>query len=252
MKTPPVLCPGERLDDLLIEGLQIIQDNSAFRFSIDAVLLAHFATLRRGDRVVDLGTGTAIIPLLLHTRTELRGVVGVEIQPEVAARAARSVEYNGLQQVIRIVQGDLRQISRLLPGLRVDLVTANPPYLPVGSGVTSPNELVALARHEVCCNLADVVEAAAYLLGSGGRFALVHRPERLVEILTLMSEQCLVPKRLRLIHPRADREPKMVLIESIKDARPGLKVLPPLFVWERDGYSSEIRAIYRNQQEVSE
>lgn len=236
------------MDDLLIDGLQIIQDCSAFRFSVDAVLLAHFATLRRGDRVVDLGTGTGIIPLLLCTRAELHSIIGVEIQPDVAARAARSVEHNGLGQLIRVVLGDLRQIDRLLTGLRVDLVTANPPYLPVDSGASSPNDAVALARHEVSCNLEDVVRAASYLLGSGGRFALVHRPERLAEILAQLAAHRLMPKRLRLVHPRIDQEAKMVLIESVKDARPGLRALPPLVVLEGDGYSQEVKAIYRERR----
>lgn len=246
---PAMLHPGERLDDLLIDGLQIIQDDSEFRFSVDAVLLAHFATLRRGDRVVDLGTGTGIIPLLLCTRAELQSVIGVEIQAEVAARAVRSVEHNGLGPLIRIEQGDLREIERVLPGVRVDLVTANPPYLPVGSGVSSPKESLAVARHEVCCNLEDVVRSAAYLLGSGGRFALVHRPERLTEILSLMAAYRLVPKRLRLVHPRVDQEAKMVLVEGVRDARPGLRTLPPLVVLAGDDYSPEIRAIYREQPE---
>jgi len=247
---PPMLHPGERLDDLLIDGLQIIQDDSEFRFSVDAVLLAHFATLRRGDRVVDLGTGTGVIPLLLCTRVELQSITGVEIQAEVAARAVRSVEHNGLGRLIRIVQGDLREIERVLPGVRVDLVTANPPYLPVGSGVSSPKESLALARHEVCCNLEDVVRSAAYLLGSGGRFALVHRPERLAEILSLMAAYRLIPKRLRLVHPRVDQEAKMVLVEGVRDARPGLRISPPLVVLAGDDYSPEIRAIYREQPEA--
>lgn len=242
-----MLQPGERLDDLLIDGLQIIQDDSEFRFSMDAVLLVHFATLRRSDRVVDLGTGTGIIPLLLSTRAELQSIVGVEIQAEVAARAARSVEHNGLGQVISILQGDLREIERILTGVRVDLVTANPPYLPVGSGASSPKESVALARHEVCCNLEDVMRSASYLLGSGGRLALVHRPERLAEILSLMVAYRLVPKRLRFVHPRVDQEAKMVLIEGVRDARPGLRTLAPLIVLAGEGYSAEIRAIYRER-----
>lgn len=242
-----MLSPGERLDDLLIDGLQIIQDNSAFSFSLDAVLLAHFATVRRGDRVVDLGTGTGIIPLLIQTRAELSSVIGVEIQPEVAERANRSVRHNRLEHRVNIVHGDLRQINRVLPGYRVDLVTCNPPYLPVGKGDASPNPAVALARHEVSCTLADVVNAASYLLGSGGRFALVHRPERLVELLALMSQRRLEPKRLRLVHPQVSQPPKMVLVEGIRDARPGLKVLQPLVISDAGGYTAEIRAIYREQ-----
>ena len=243
-----MLYPGERLDDLLIDDLKIIQDDSAFCFSLDAVLLAHFATVRRGDRVVDLGTGTGIIPLLLTTREEQKEIVGVEIQPEVADRARRSVMRNGLSQRVRIVEGDLREVNTLLPGFRAELVTSNPPYLPIGTGETSPREEVAMARHEVCCNLLDVVRAAAYLLGSAGRFAMVHRPNRLVEILSTMSSERLEPKRLRLVHPRVGKEANMVLVEGIKDARQGLQVLPPLFVYDGEGYSSELRAIYGRQR----
>lgn len=243
-----VLYPGERLDDLAIDDLKIIQDDSAFRFSLDAVLLAHFATVRRGDRVVDLGTGTGVIPLLLTTRESVSEIVGIEIRPEVADRAARSVIQNGLSPKIRIVEGDLREVRTLLPGFRAELVTANPPYLPIGTGETSPREDVATARHEICSNLFDVVRAAAYLLGSAGRFAMVHRPNRLVEILGTMSGARLEPKRLQLVHPRAGKGPNLLLVEGIKDARQGLQVLPPLFVYDHEGYSSEIKAIYGRKQ----
>lgn len=243
------MLPNERLDDLVVDGLRIIQDDSAFCFSMDAVLLAHFATIHRADRVVDLGTGTGVIPLLLTTRAEDLQVIGLELQPEVAERAQRSVDLNGLTQQVRILCGDLRQVERILRGHRVELVTSNPPYLPVGSGEASPRTQVAMARHEVCCCLADVMRAAAYLLGSSGRFALVHRPGRLVEILAAMSALRLEPKRLRLVHPRAGKEPNLVLIEGIKDARPGLQILPPLVVYEGDKYTPELLEIYYRDQQ---
>lgn len=239
-----LLRPGERLDDLLVSDLRIIQDTNAFCFSMDAVLLAHFATLRSGDRVVDLGTGTGIIPLLLTTRMERVNVLGIEVQPEAAERAERSVQFNNLHNKIQIWQGDLRQIEKLLPGYRANLVTCNPPYLPLGEGQISLSDQLAIARHEVCCQLQDVARAAAYLLGTGGRLALVHRPQRLAEIFYWLNEYRLEPKRLRLVHPRAGTEPNMVLIESIRDARPGLKILPPLFVYEGDAYTPEVKALY--------
>lgn len=235
---------GERLDDLLVSGLRIIQDTSSFCFSMDAVLLAHFASLRTGDRVVDLGTGTGIIPLLLTTRARLGEVQGIEIQPDVAERAERSVLLNGLQDKITIVPGDLRRITELLPGYRANLVTSNPPYLQLTSGQVSPVEGQAIARHEIHCRLPDVVSAAAYLLGTGGRFALVHRPQRLAEIFYWLNRYKLEPKRLRLVHPRSGTEPNMVLIESHKDAKPGLRILPPLVVYEGDDYTPEIMAFY--------
>lgn len=243
-KDMELLRPGERLDDLLVSNLHIIQDTSAFCFSMDAVLLAHFATLRSGDRVVDLGTGTGIIPLLLTTRSPRLSILGVELQAEVAERAGRSVTFNGLQERISIVQGDLRQIGELLPGYRANLITCNPPYLPLGEGQVSLSDGQALARHEVCCQLQDVARAAAYLLGTGGRFALVHRPHRLAEMFFWLNQYRLEPKRLRLVHPRIGTEPNMVLLESVRDARPGLRILPPLYVYEGEDYTPEIHALY--------
>lgn len=239
-----LLRPGERLDDLLVSNLRIIQDASAFCFSMDAVLLSHFATLRQGDSVVDLGTGTGIIPLLLTTRAKLKHLIGIELQPQVVERTQRSVKLNALQDKIEIICGDLRQIEQLLPGFRVNLVTSNPPYLPLGDGQVSLTSQQAIARHEVCCQLEDVARAASYLLGTGGRFALVHRPHRLTEIFHWLNKFKLEPKRLRLVYPRAGLEPNMVLIESVRDARPGLKILPPLFVYEGDNYTPEVTALY--------
>lgn len=238
------LNPGERVDDLLTNNLKIIQDNSAFCFSLDAVLLSHFATVRSGDRVVDLGTGTGVIPLLLSTRAAIEEAIGVEIQASVAERASRSIKLNGLEELIRIIEGDLRAIRQLLPQYRADLVTCNPPYLPVGSGEISPRNEFAVSRHEICCELADVAQAASSLLATGGRAAIVHRPARLTEIFGLFKQRNLEPKRLRFVHPGQDREPNMVLVEFVKDARPHLKVLPPLLVYEDGAYTPEVLRIY--------
>ncbi len=171
-------------------------------------------------------------------------MLGIELQVEVAERAARSMQFNGLQDTIQVQQGDLRQIEQLLPGYRANLVTCNPPYLPLGEGQVSLSDQQAIARHEISCQLQDVVRAAAYLLGTGGRFALVHRPQRLPEIFFWLNQYRLEPKRLQFVHPRAGAESNMVLIESIRDGRPGLKVLPPLFVYDGDAYTPEVRALY--------
>ncbi len=239
-----MLNPGERIDDLLTNNLKIIQDSSAFCFSLDAVLLSHFATVRSGDRIVDLGTGTGVIPLLVSTRAAIKEATGVEIQARVAERAARSIKLNGLEETIRIVQGDLREIKDLLPNYRADLVTCNPPYLPVGSGEISPKSEFAVARHEVCCELADVAQAASRLLTTGGRAAIVHRPARLAEIFDLFRGRNLEPKLLRFVHPEQGKAPNMVLVEFVRDARPYLKVLPPLLIYEAGAYTPEVLQIY--------
>ena len=241
--------PGERWDDLLVSGLGIIQAEDAFCFSIDAVLLAHFVTLRPGDSVVDLGTGTGVIPLLMSTREEQSRCIGIELQPEVAERAQRSMLLNQMQDKIEIICGDLRHTARLLPGLRVDLVVSNPPYLPVGTGQVSPMDNRAIARHEVHCRLLDVVRAASRLLGTGGRFAMVHRAERLAEIFSCLEMVALQPKRLRLVYPRLGRDANLVLLECVKDAKTGLSVLPPLVIYDGDDYTEEVRAFYWREGE---
>ena len=239
--------PGERLDDLLVGGLYIIQGADAFRFSLDAVLLTHFTTIKARDKVVDLGTGTGIIPILLTTRAPDLEITGVEIQEEAALRAARSVQFNALEDRISIKQGDLRRIAALMPGYRADLVISNPPYLPLGQGQVSPNQQLAVSRHEVHCRFADVVEAAAYLTGTGGRFTFVQRPWRLTEIFSSLNKSPLEPKRLRFVHSREDAEPHLVLMECRRDARPGLTVLPPLFIYEGEDYAKAIQALYNRE-----
>lgn len=243
--TNDLLRPGERLDDLLIGNLKIIQHAREFCFSLDAVLLAHFAYVRPGAQVVDLGTGTGVLGLLLTTRGAGQ-VSGIEINPTMADMARRSVEYNGLTEKVRIVAGDVRQIADLpLPAGACDLVVANPPYRPLGGGYISPNDKVAMAKHEVTGSLADFVAAARHLVKFRGRFAMVHLPERMAEILKAMSDAGIEPKRLQLVYPSPVKKPKFLLVEGVRGANPGLDVLPPLFVYNTDGgYSEEILAYY--------
>lgn len=236
---------GERIDDLQRAGLRIIQSHDSFCFSIDAVLLAHFATLRNGDSVIDLGTGSGVIPLLVSTRAQRLRITGLELNPVVAERAQRSVILNNLQHTIRIIQGDLRVSRSLFPGEIFNSVLCNPPYLPAGIGETSEHELRRMARHEVTATLEDVVKAAAELLSTGGRFCLVHRPSRLADIMYALRGRRLEPKRLRLVYPALGREANMVLLEAIKDAKPDLRVGPPIYIHERDGtYTSQIASLY--------
>lgn len=246
MDTVP-LEPGERLDELLINDLKIIQHNDEFCFSLDAILLAHFASARTGMTVVDLGTGTGVIGMLMTTRGA-GTVAGVEISPTMAARADRSVQLNGISDRMRIINADLRKIKGILPAGEWDLVVSNPPYRPVGGGLISPNDRVAMARHEVTANLEDVISAARYLVKYRGRFAMVHLPERMAEILKAMSDASLEPKRLQLVYPFVNKKPVMLLVEAVRGAKPGLDVLPPLIVYQSDGtYSAQIRAFYKER-----
>jgi len=240
-----LLFHGERVDDLVINQLKIIQSESEFCFSLDAILLAHFATVKQGATVVDLGTGTGVIALLLATRG-VGHVTGLEVSPSMAAMAMRSVMLNRLEDQVAIIQGDLCKVKEKLPAGNYDLVVSNPPYRPVGGGFMSPNDRVAMARHEVTATLQDVVNAAKYLVKTRGRFAMVHLPERMSEILVAMSQAGLEPKRLQLVHSTMNKKPKMLLIEGIRAGKPGLEVLPPLVVYKSDGsYSDEIQKYYK-------
>lgn len=236
---------GERLDELDRNGYRIIQDPKRFCFGMDAVLLAGFAKVKLGEKVLDLGTGTGILPILLEARTKGVSFTGLEIQPESADMAARSVRLNHLENKVHIVNGDIREADRLFGAGSYHVVTSNPPYMTDLHGIKNPNEAKAIARHELLCTLEDVVSQAAKLLAPCGRFYLVHRPFRLAEILTCLCSHGLEPKRMRLVHSYEDREPNMVLIEALKGGRSGMTVEKPLIIFEKPGvYRSEIREVY--------
>jgi len=234
----------ERIDNLIHNNLKIIQNTKEFRFSFDAVLLAHFVTVHKRDKVLDLGTGTGIIPLLLSNRT-MQEIYGLEIQPLFVDMARRSVRLNGLEHRLHIIEGDLRRPERYLPLNQFDVVTVNPPYMPLGSGETNPSSSKAIARHEILCTLDDVVRASAQLVNSQGRVAMVHRPSRLVEILGKMVKYQLEPKRLRMVHAKLGEKPNLILIEAIKQGQPSLDILPPLYIYDANGeYTDEVKQIY--------
>ncbi|MFC4768520.1 tRNA1(Val) (adenine(37)-N6)-methyltransferase [Effusibacillus consociatus] len=238
---------GERLDDLMTKGLYLIQSEEVFSFSMDAVLLAHYASVRPNDRVLDLGTGNGVIPILLTTRTRypLKRIVGLELQERLADMARRSVEGNKLDDLIDIVRGDLREAVSLFGAGQFDLVTCNPPYLPVGQGDPNANEHVRIARHEMTCTLHDAVKAAGQMTKSGGKAAFVHRPDRLADLLYEMRCAKLEPKRMRLVYPRISQKPSIILVEAIKNGKPDLKIDPPLIVYGEDGkWTEEVEAIY--------
>lgn len=236
---------GERLDELHRNGYRIIQDPERFCFGMDAVLLAGFARVREGERVIDLGTGTGIIPILLEARTKGKTFTGLEIQPESADMAERSVKLNGLEDRVHIVTGDIREAAKIFGAASFHVVTCNPPYMTGGHGLQNPDQPKAIARHEVLCTLEDVISQASRLLMPGGRFYMVHRPFRLAEIMTGLCARGLEPKRMRLVHPFADREPNMVLLEALKGGKPRITVEKPLIIYREPGkYMDEIYDIY--------
>ena len=236
---------GERLDELHRNGYQIIQNSRKFCFGMDAVLLSGFAQVKDGERVLDLGTGTGIIPILLRGKTEGRDFTGLEIQEESADMARRSVEYNCLEESVSIVTGDIKEAAALFGAASFDVVTCNPPYMTGNHGLVNPEQPKAVARHEILCTLEDVVGQTAKVLRPGGRFYLVHRPFRLAEILTLLVQYKLEPKRMRLVYPFVDKEPNMVLIEALSGGRSRITVEKPLIVYKAQGvYTDEIYDIY--------
>ena len=243
--TKDLLKEHERIDDLQRNGYKIIQDPCRFCFGMDAVLLSGFARADKGDHVIDLGTGTGIIPILMEAKTEASHLIGLEIQEESADMARRSVALNDLEAKIEIVTGDIKQAVELFGKSTMDVVTSNPPYMIGQHGLKNPDSEKAIARHEVLCTLEDVVKAAAALLKPGGNFFMVHRPFRLAEIMTCLSNYKLEPKRMRLVYPFVDKEPNMVLIEANRGGRSRLTVEKPLIVYKEQGvYTDEIYEVY--------
>lgn len=239
------LKPGERVDDLHRNQYKIIQNAKKFCFGMDAVLLSGFAKVNPGEVVLDLGTGTGIIPILLEAKTQGKHFTGLEIQEESADMANRSVRMNKLQDKVNIIVGDIKEAQALFGAASFDVVTSNPPYMNHSHGIVNPMEAKAIARHEILCSLKDVVREASKVLRPGGRFYLVHRPFRLVEIMKTLTEYKLEPKRMKLVYPYVDKEPNMVLLECVKGGKSMIKVEAPLIVYkEPNVYTDEIYEIY--------
>lgn len=232
----------ERLDYLLAEDLRIIQSPSVFSFSLDAVLLARFANvpISKGQ-IVDLCSGNGVIPLFLSARTKAK-IIGVEIQERLYDMAVRSIQYNGLGSQIQMIQGDVKEIPSVLGIEKFDCVTCNPPYFVTPeSSDKNANEHFTIARHEVLLTLDEAIYSASRLLKQGGKAAFVHRPGRLLDIVTSMRKHRLEPKRIRFVYPKFGKEANMLLIEGIKDGKPDLKILPPLYVYDEDNqYTAEV------------
>ncbi|MCI8948069.1 MAG: tRNA1(Val) (adenine(37)-N6)-methyltransferase [Lachnospiraceae bacterium] len=239
------LKPGERLDDLQRNHFQIIQNPRRFCFGMDAVLLSGFAKAKAGARVLDLGTGNGIIPILMAAKTEAEHLTGLEIQPESVDMAKRSVLLNDLTERVSIVEGDIKSASGLFGAAVFDVVTCNPPYMPGQHGLVNSDQAKALARHEIACTFEDVVREAGKLLRPGGTFYLVHRPFRLAEIISTLLTYKLEPKRMRLVYPFVDQEPNMVLLEACRGGNSRMRVEPPLIVYKEPGvYMPEIYEVY--------
>ena len=236
---------NERIDDLQRNGYQIIQDPEKFCFGMDAVLLSGFVRVKSGAKVLDMGTGTGIIPLLVEAKTQAAHISAIEIQEESADMARRSVRLNGLENKIDIVTGDLREADKFFDAASFDVITCNPPYMIGQHGLTNPDAPKAIARHEILCTLEDVVRTAAKLLKPGGAFCMVHRPFRLAEIICVMTEYKLEPKRMKLVYPYIDKEPNMVLIEGRRGGKPRMTVEKPLIVFQEPNvYTDEICDVY--------
>lgn len=235
----------ERVDDLQRNHYRIIQKKNGFCFGMDAVLLSGFAQVKQGERMIDLGTGTGIIPILLEAKTEGNHFTGLEIQEEVAEMALRSVMLNGLEERITIIHGDIKEAGQICGRASFDVVTSNPPYMVSQQGLKNPDTMKAISRHEIFCTLEDVAREAALLLRPGGRFYLVHRPRRLAEIICILQKYALEPKRMKMVHPFTDREANMVLIEAVRGGGAMMKVEAPVIVFKEPGvYSEEICTTY--------
>jgi len=240
-----ILKGDERLDYLLAEELRIIQSPSVFSFSLDAVLLARFASIPISKgKIVDLCSGNGVIPLLLSKRTRA-SILGVEIQERLYDMAVRSIDYNKLSDQLSMYHGDLKGIAKEIGHSKYDAVTCNPPYFPTPKAEEqNKNEHFAIARHEIHCTLEDVISNSSQLLKQGGKAAFVHRPGRLMDIMWLMRKYRLEPKRLQFVYPMAGKEANTILIEGIKDGSPDLKTLPPFIVYDKNNeYTKEAREL---------
>lgn len=245
MEQDALVLPHERVDDLQRNHYRIIQDPGRFCFGMDAVLLSGFANVKPGEHVLDLGTGTGIIPILLEAKTKGEHFTGLEIQPESADMAERSVKLNELTERINIVTGDIKEASSIFGASSFEVVTTNPPYMIGQHGISNPKDAKAIARHEILCDLDDILRESARLLKPQGRFYMVHRPFRLAEIFSKMIEYHIEPKRMKLVYPFVDKEPNMVLIEGLRGGRSRLTVEKPLIVYKEPGvYTDEIYDIY--------
>lgn len=239
------LKPGERLDDLERNGLMLIQHPGRFCYGVDAVLLSWFAKAFEGERVLDFCTGTGVVPILMTAKTAASHFTGLEIQEEVAKMASRSVMLNHLGDKVSIICGDLKNTKTLFGKGVFNVVTVNPPYMAGGSGPVGADYSKAVSRHEILCSLEDVIRESANVLVAGGRMYMVHRPYRLGDIICLMKQYKMSPRRLCMVHPKASQEANLVLIEGIRGGNTQIRVEAPLVLFDEDGQESrQIKMIH--------
>ncbi|MDR1018892.1 MAG: tRNA1(Val) (adenine(37)-N6)-methyltransferase [Lachnospiraceae bacterium] len=228
-----ILKPGERLDDLQNKGYEIIQDDNHFSFGVDAVFLSDFVRVKPKDKVLDLGTGTGILPILIAAKTESKRIVGLEIQETSADMAKRSVLYNHLEDRVEIKVGDIKEASTLFCRETFNVIVTNPPYMKSGHGFSNVSDEKSIARHEILVDLEDICRESSKILPEKGTLFMVHRPFRLTEIIYKMKKYHIEPKRIKFIHSYIDDEPKLVLIEGLKGGNSGVKIEPPVVMYER-------------------
>lgn len=232
----------------------IYQDDEYFRFSLDSVLLANFVTIKLSDKkIIDFCCGNAPIPMLMSFRTKAR-IFGVELQKEIFSMGYDSIKDNGMDKQIELINDDVKNINNLFEAESMDVVTCNPPYFKYqDDSLVNTNDIKTIARHEVKLNLEDVIIASKYILKNGGTFAMVHRPDRMIEIINLMQKYGIEPKRMRLVYPKIGREANILLIEGIKNGKTGLKVLSPLYIHDEDGsYVDKIKEMFGGNEDVAE
>ncbi len=246
---PSLVKAHERVDDLQRNGLRIIQNPEGFCFGIDAVLLSHFVKAKKGDTIVELGTGTGIIPILLSAKTEETKIHAFEVQAQMADMARRSVQLNKLTSRINIIEDNLKNYGKYFGKSTVDVVVSNPPYMADHNGIQNEEDMLRISRHEVLCSLEDVIRSSAAMLKPGGSFYMVHRPMRLVDIVALMRQYKLEPKIIRLVQPSIHKKPNILLIKGVRGAKPELRFEDPLIVYDEKGdYTKEIYQIYGESQ----
>lgn len=246
MKDSILVRSNERVDDLERNGYKLIQNPEVFCFGIDAILLAHFAKVSNTkQKILDIGTGTGIIPIVMHAIYKKGHFIGIDIQEEMIKMASRSVLLNKIEQDVEMKVMDIKDYKQNFTQGTFDLITCNPPYMKGGAGLKNEHPSKTIARHEVACTLEDIIEAAGYMLKYGGKMCMIHRPHRLVDIVASMRQNKIEPKTMRMIHPKLGKSPTMVLIQGVKNGNPELRVQPPLYVYNEDGtYTDEIYEIY--------